>query len=44
MAVERCTPTNVPGLDEILKGGLTPGRTYLLVGATGTGKTILSLQ
>ncbi|MFQ6109659.1 MAG: ATPase domain-containing protein [Candidatus Aminicenantales bacterium] len=36
--------TGVPGLDEVLKGGLIPSRSYLLVGETGTGKTILSLQ
>ncbi|RMG55538.1 MAG: recombinase RecA [Acidobacteria bacterium] len=36
--------TGVAGLDEILNGGLIPCRTYLIVGATGTGKTILSLQ
>lgn len=37
-------PTDVPGLDEILYGGLLPQRTYLIVGSSGTGKTILSLQ
>jgi len=36
--------TNVPGLDTVLKGGLLPARTYLIVGSAGTGKTILSLQ
>jgi circadian clock protein KaiC len=37
-------PTGVPGLDEILKGGLTPGRLYLLEGDPGSGKTTLALQ
>ena len=33
----------VAGLDEILKGGLTPDRIYLLEGNPGTGKTTLAL-
>ena len=37
-------PTNVPGLDEVLHGGLVRNHSYLLVGAAGTGKTIASLQ
>ncbi len=37
-------PTGIPGLDEILRGGLIPDSTYLIVGCTGAGKTILSLQ
>lgn len=37
-------PTGIPGLDTVLMGGLIPGRTYLIVGRPGTGKTILSLQ
>lgn len=36
--------TGVPGLDEVLMGGLVPQRTYLLVGRAGAGKTILSIQ
>lgn len=36
--------TGTEGLDLILKGGLTPGRTYLLEGAPGSGKTTLGLQ
>jgi circadian clock protein KaiC len=34
----------VPGLDEILAGGLTRGRLYLMEGTPGTGKTTLGLQ
>ncbi|RMF86702.1 MAG: circadian clock protein KaiC, partial [Nitrospinota bacterium] len=44
MAKDARIQTGIPGLDEILYGGLIPHRTYLVVGATGTGKTILSLQ
>ena len=36
--------TGVPGLDDILGGGLTPDRLYLLEGTPGTGKTTLALQ
>ena len=32
------------GLDEVLLGGLTPDRLYLIEGAPGTGKTTLALQ
>lgn len=37
-------PTGISGLDEITGGGLPRGRTTLLVGGPGSGKTILSLQ
>ncbi|MCS7240566.1 MAG: recombinase RecA [Candidatus Bipolaricaulota bacterium] len=37
-------PSGVPGLDPILSGGFPQGRTILVLGAAGTGKTILSLQ
>ncbi len=36
--------TGVPGLDEILSGGLPTGGNYLLLGQPGTGKTTLCLQ
>jgi len=36
--------TGIPKLDEMLGGGLIRGRTYLVTGETGVGKTILSLQ
>jgi circadian clock protein KaiC len=36
--------TGVPGLDEILHGGLLSSRAYLVSGTPGTGKTILGLQ
>ena len=38
------TPTGIPGLDDVLNGGLIPNHSYLLVGSAGTGKTIASLQ
>lgn len=37
-------PSGVPGLDAVLHGGFPQGRTFLILGAAGTGKTILSLQ
>jgi circadian clock protein KaiC len=37
-------PTGIAGLDEITGGGLPRGRTTLLLGGPGSGKTILSLQ
>ncbi|TSD15289.1 recombinase RecA [Haloglomus irregulare] len=36
--------TGVPGLDELLGGGLPTGRAYVLRGPPGTGKTILGLH
>ena len=44
MAQLNRVPTGILGLDEVLFGGFLPGRTYLLVGAPGTGKTILAFQ
>ena len=37
-------PTGVPGLDEVLLGGLPQAHTYLVEGHAGTGKTTLGLQ
>jgi len=36
--------TGIPGLDAMLRGGLIPGRTYLVKGAPGTGKTTLAMH
>lgn len=36
--------TGVPGLDIMIGGGLIPGRTYLVKGAPGTGKTTLAMH
>src|SRR6185503_14356906 len=37
-------PTGVPGFDVISHGGIPKGRSSLIVGRSGTGKTILGLQ
>lgn len=37
-------PSGVPGLDTLLAGGFPHGRTYLVAGEPGTGKTTLALQ
>jgi circadian clock protein KaiC len=36
--------TGIEGFDEITNGGLPPGRTTLLEGGPGSGKTIMALQ
>ncbi len=36
--------TGVPGLDDILLGGLATGRVFLLEGSPGTGKTTMALR
>jgi circadian clock protein KaiC len=38
------TATGIPGLDEILDGGLPRNRFYLIEGEPGSGKTTLALQ
>lgn len=40
----RLLGTGVPGLDDVLGGGLTAERVYLLEGTPGAGKTTLALQ
>lgn len=37
-------PTRIKGLDEVLFGGIPAGRTTLIVGGPGTGKTIFGLE
>lgn len=37
-------PTGIAGFDEITGGGLPRGRTTLITGGPGSGKTIFSLQ
>src|ERR1043165_7546358 len=43
-AAAQRAPTGVEGLDEILGGGLTRNRVYLLEGTPGTGKTTFALR
>ena len=40
----RTLSTGIAGLDNILAGGLSPGRVYLLEGSPGTGKTTIATQ
>jgi circadian clock protein KaiC len=40
----RKTPTGIEGLDEITAGGLPTGRTTLVCGSAGSGKTVLGLE
>lgn len=47
MEITQASPrmsTGLPGLDEVLRGGLIPRRTYLVRGGPGTGKTMLGLH
>jgi circadian clock protein KaiC len=44
MSVVEKIPTGVPGFDIISHGGIPKGRSSLIVGRSGTGKTILGLQ
>lgn len=37
-------PTGVPGLDDLLRGGLPRGVTLTVAGGSGTGKTVMCLQ
>src|SRR4051812_16362078 len=37
-------PTGIPGLDEILGGGLPQGRPTLICGSAGCGKTLMAME
>ncbi|HEY3196549.1 MAG TPA: ATPase domain-containing protein, partial [Nitrospirales bacterium] len=37
-------PTDMPGLDTLTRGGLPRGRTTLVIGGAGSGKTVFALQ
>jgi len=41
--IER-VPTGIPGLDPLIEGGFPKGRSILVTGEPGTGKTIFALQ
>jgi len=43
MAITRVS-TGITGLDDLLKGGFLPSRSYLVTGDAGTGKTIACIQ
>lgn len=43
MKIER-VPTGIPGLDELIEGGLPKGRIILATGTAGSGKTTLGMQ
>lgn len=40
----KIVPTGIAGLDEVLSGGLTGGRLFLIEGSPGTGKTTIALE
>lgn len=40
----RKVPTHIDGFDEVLGGGLPAGRATVIVGVTGSGKTMLGMQ
>jgi circadian clock protein KaiC len=42
--VENRMPTGIPGLDEIMRGGLPRNYVYLIQGDPGSGKTTMSMQ
>ena len=41
--IPKC-PTGIAGLDQITEGGLPRGRTTLLCGTAGCGKTVLAME
>ncbi|MDD5632767.1 MAG: ATPase domain-containing protein, partial [Methylococcales bacterium] len=41
--LEKC-PSGIPGLDQITDGGLPRGRTTLVCGGSGSGKTLLGME
>src|SRR6516225_5933842 len=43
-ARDKLATTGTEGLDDVLGGGFTPNRLYLLEGVPGSGKTTLALQ
>jgi KaiC/GvpD/RAD55 family RecA-like ATPase len=37
-------PTGIPGLDPMIEGGFPVGKSYLVTGEPGSGKTIFCMQ
>ncbi len=44
LSLPKREPTGIPGLDEIIEGGIIKGDVILVAGHPGTGKTTLGLQ
>ena len=38
------TPTGIPGMDEVTEGGIPKGRTTLVCGGAGAGKTLFAME
>ncbi|MGH7829412.1 MAG: RAD55 family ATPase, partial [Candidatus Binatia bacterium] len=36
--------TGIPGLDPLIEGGFPAGKSYLITGESGTGKSIFCMQ
>jgi len=43
-AIPRKTPSGIPGFDDIIGGGLPQGRSTLVCGDAGAGKTMFGMQ
>src|SRR5512146_726711 len=43
LTLEKC-PTGIPGLDQVTNGGLPQGRTTLVCGGSGSGKTLFGME
>ena len=41
---QRRVATGIPGLDPLLEGGFPAGKSYLITGSSGTGKSIFCMQ
>ncbi len=41
---KKMIPSGIPGLDEMIGGGFIKGSVFVLIGETGTSRTMFSLQ